>query len=1330
MGKFRLLVVVLAGWAVLLAGMASPAEAVSAAVASSDCAPVLTSVSSVQAERTQTVTLTGSCLGTSPAQSDGDVSYLRLTDLSTNPDWNGCHEGAGDSDSVGCAITSWTDTSITFAGYAGSYGGGWSLSRGDDLAFMVWNPQTGTGPGFCRVTVGSPGTTDCPVTPPAQVTLSTSAAHATGVTYTAQFKAPSAGLTEGTSQLTLTAPAGTVLSGQINAAYNVTTGTDLGGARVFASGNTMAWTSGASVPGGDVVLLVLTGETNPGAGSGKLQVTMSQPSGSADLPYTVTAARPVASVAVAPAQPAIGGAGTQYTVQFTASSSGALVNGEGQFTLTAPSGTVLPSTISDVYDVTSGLDLGPWYNGALSAGGSQGTWTAQSGMLAGDELDLTLDDVTNPGAGSYQLSLGTSSDAAAKTAAYSVLAPAAVPQISGTVTYDNNGTPTAVVGSVVQACSGSTCVSGATPTDGNGDYSLYVPSAGTYTVTAFAPTSNAYSLGEGSASPAAITAAGPNTVNVTLPALAPLPAGVTLDGQSGTVGDVFWGSPVPMSVTGCADGAGMAMVTATNTQTGATTLESGPLTESPAGSGTYNATTPALYPAHGTASAQTAISCYTPSALLPSDGPDTGGNGVEISGTGFTGATAVKFGGVKAESFTVVSDSEIDAVAPPGSGTVVVTVDTPRGTIADATLATYTYLTVSALSPDSGPAAGGTTVTIIGSELGQAQAVYFGDVPATNVTVDSATQITATAPAGTGTVPVTVLTADGGVSATTAPLFSYGTSASSAAPASPAQSTQPTAIAAALTTPVPLSGQGPAGQQRAGGVVGAVGNFAVGKAEDKMWNQADKVIEYTANRCSQGMGFTQALDWALTDYRQNNIGVITQEDLQGQRNWNEFVGTVQSVYYQNGAGAAQAGDFLLHFLGQYGVSYFQNVGNATVAGACFLKEAPQDVVDGYYKTKNAIQSFLFHIDPSGTVEDTNGNLISGATVTLLQSPDKLGPFTAPPAGSPLMVPSVNPETTGGNGAFHWDALAGYYEITASKRDCYQPGHPSVASVVTPVFQLPPPKVGIVLTLQCAGEKKPASPTVTGLSVTSGPGTGGSTVDVTGAGFTSGAVVRFGTAKATGVSVLGSTDIQVTTPRGSGTVSVTVTTAGGTSVATAKDRFSYIPGPTVTSISPARGPARGGTKVTITGKGFSAGDEVSFGQKAAGTVTVVSATRIIATSPAGAGTVAVTVTSVDGPSHVTAAAEFSYAGKPAFSSAAALTATKGTKFSFTVTAGGYPAPALTESGHLPPGVTFTAHKGGTATIGGTPTRAGRYTLSIGARNGYGTATQVLVMTVKS
>jgi predicted outer membrane repeat protein len=76
-------------------------------------------------------------------------------------------------------------------------------------------------------------------------------------------------------------------------------------------------------------------------------------------------------------------------------------------------------------------------------------------------------------------------------------------------------------------------------------------------------------------------------------------------------------------------------------------------------------------------------------------------------------------------------------------------------------------------------------------------------------------------------------------------------------------------------------------------------------------------------------------------------------------------------------------------------------------------------------------------------------------------------------------------------------------------------------------------------------------------------------------------------------------------------------------------------PVVTSVSPASGPAAGGTAVTITGGHFAPGATVTFGGAPASDVTVVSPTQITATSPAfpgldGAGTVAVAVTNPQGP----------------------------------------------------------------------------------------------------
>jgi IPT/TIG domain len=153
----------------------------------------------------------------------------------------------------------------------------------------------------------------------------------------------------------------------------------------------------------------------------------------------------------------------------------------------------------------------------------------------------------------------------------------------------------------------------------------------------------------------------------------------------------------------------------------------------------------------------------------PTLGPTSGGTQVILTGINLSGATAVHFGSVNAASFTVVSSTEITAIAPAESpGVVDVTVTTPGGTSATSlddrfTFCTYVPPTITGISPSYGPLGGGTAVTITGTNLGNVTAVQFGDVPATAFTIDSSTQITAVAPAGApGNVNILLSAPDGG----------------------------------------------------------------------------------------------------------------------------------------------------------------------------------------------------------------------------------------------------------------------------------------------------------------------------------------------------------------------------------------------------------------------------------------------------------------------------------------------------------------------------------------------------------------------------------------
>jgi D-arabinose 1-dehydrogenase-like Zn-dependent alcohol dehydrogenase len=63
-------------------------------------------------------------------------------------------------------------------------------------------------------------------------------------------------------------------------------------------------------------------------------------------------------------------------------------------------------------------------------------------------------------------------------------------------------------------------------------------------------------------------------------------------------------------------------------------------------------------------------------------GPSTGGSAVTITGTGFLGVSAVKFGAAEAMHVKATSDTSVTVESPPGTGAVVVTVSTPGGTSA------------------------------------------------------------------------------------------------------------------------------------------------------------------------------------------------------------------------------------------------------------------------------------------------------------------------------------------------------------------------------------------------------------------------------------------------------------------------------------------------------------------------------------------------------------------------------------------------------------------------------------------------------------------------
>lgn len=173
----------------------------------------------------------------------------------------------------------------------------------------------------------------------------------------------------------------------------------------------------------------------------------------------------------------------------------------------------------------------------------------------------------------------------------------------------------------------------------------------------------------------------------------------------------------------------------------------------------------------------------------------------------------------------------------------------------------------------------------------------------------------------------------------------------------------------------------------------------------------------------------------------------------------------------------------------------------------------------------------------------------------------------------------------------------------------------------------------------------AAPTITSIAPNSGSILGGDTVTLTGTNLSTTTSVTFGDIAA-GFVVDDDGQLTVTTPgsEAADTVTVRVTTVGGTSPTTASARYTYVPVslPVVTGVTPNDGTTAGGDIVTITGSGFIGVFDVAFGGIPA-SFTISDDATIVAVTPSAvaAGVVDVVVTSAAGPSAAGAADRFTY-----------------------------------------------------------------------------------------
>ena len=153
-------------------------------------------------------------------------------------------------------------------------------------------------------------------------------------------------------------------------------------------------------------------------------------------------------------------------------------------------------------------------------------------------------------------------------------------------------------------------------------------------------------------------------------------------------------------------------------------------------------------------------------AVSPTSGSTRGGTRIAITGTGFTHVIRVTFGSLSGTALRVVSPTKLYITSPRHPvGVAVIRVINTQGTSAHHTTDVYRYVsppTVISVSPAGGPPAGGTRVTISGTNFTHVLVVKFGTAKGKAVRVLSSTRIAVTAPAhAAGFVIVGVTTSYG-----------------------------------------------------------------------------------------------------------------------------------------------------------------------------------------------------------------------------------------------------------------------------------------------------------------------------------------------------------------------------------------------------------------------------------------------------------------------------------------------------------------------------------------------------------------------------------------
>jgi hypothetical protein len=522
----------------------------------------------------------------------------------------------------------------------------------------------------------------------------------------------------------------------------------------------------------------------------------------------------------------------------------------------------------------------------------------------------------------------------------------------------------------------------------------------------------------------------------------------------------------------------------------------------------------------------------TITGVSPNSGSTAGGNTVTITGTGFTGVTQVNFGGTLTGAFNVGATS-LDVLAPAHAvGTVDISITTANGTTANTTADDYTYTAagpnITSISPTTGSIGGGTIVTINGTGFTGATGVSFGATPATTFTVNTDVKITATAPAhAAGTVHISVTTPAGTSPDTSADNFQYGT------------------VLPVVTSISPTGG--PVG---GGNTVTVNGTGFTGATLVTFGGSAGtsvSVVNDTQLTVIAPPHLAGSVDVLVTTLSGTSANTAADNYLYGAA-----APTITSVAPSSGplsggntvtiTGTGLTGATGVTFGGVAGTSI--NVASDTSLTVVAPTHAA-GVVDIVVTTSigsnanTAADNYTYSNAPFITDLSPASGPIGGGTIVTITGVGFTGATSVTFGGTAATTYTVNSST----------------QITATA-----PAHS--AGTVNVVITGPDgssPTDGTDDNYVYG-----SGPVITSISPTSGPVTGGTSVTITGTGFTGATAVMFGSVAATSFTVVSDTQITAVSPaQANSVVQVSVTTPIGTSADVAADNFTYGSGSTVT-----------------------------------------------------------------------------------------------------------------------------------------------------------------------